>query len=395
MKEFKLDFKTMKVLPALMMTIFALQISLSFATLDMFTPSYALLAMVLLSFCFASYLILRQRTITQFDACIIAFIMIIAASSVLSGTDVKNWIFNAAAALLILFLFNYYEDKLPPLIVGALVGFSLSVYLGLFDILCHPEKWIVQDSKEVVGYLLGGNYNQIGCRLLCALVTNLFCVRVSKWFILNMVPLVISCVVILLIVQSMTALSSILLFLLICLLPSLRLQRLAIYSLIAAVVVFEVVVCFNGKGFENNELATWFIVDVLNKDITFTYRTDMWDSAVRIIIESPIWGYGFPDADWYMGHMSSFAIGPHNVILAFLIYGGIIAFGLYITMIVMVFMRVVSYHDRTSNMLLASIAVISLMMLFEVYPIMFIFYLFILAFYYGKLNESLMKKGGN
>jgi O-antigen ligase len=154
------------------------------------------------------------------------------------------------------------------------------------------------------------------------------------------------------------------------------------------VLLFEFLVCFSGKGLENNEFATWFIVDVLGKDITFTNRTAMWDSALRIISESPIWGHGLPNAEWYMRNMSSFAVGPHNGMLAVLIYGGIITFGIYFYCLFSSLAVPYRYQSRMSNVMMASVVVLSVMMLMEIYPMEIIFFLFTLSYYYNYLEAQ-------
>ena len=74
-------------------------------------------------------------------------------------------------------------------------------------------------------------------------------------------------------------------------------------SITLSTILFQILVCFNGKGIENNKFMVWFIEDVLGKDITFTNRTQLWDAALRVIVDSPIWGYGFPDKIWYLSKM--------------------------------------------------------------------------------------------
>ena len=385
----QIRLRELSLLPCGLMMVFALQASIVPLAIEMPMASYGILALMLMCSVVALYFIVRQRTITRTDLIVIFFLTFIALSSFAHGTDGIHWVYVGFSVCLIRFTFNFYQHHLTPLIVGLTLGFSVSVFLQLYQLVTQPDLWMIADNKEVTVYILGGNYNQMGSRLLVAMVLNLLCTRISKLFYILLVPTVISCIAIPLMVGSMTAATSILLFLLMCLIPWPRLRRMGIVALLVFVALFQLLVCFNGKGIENSDLAVWFVEDVLGKDITFTNRTHMWDSALRIIVDSPLWGYGFPDKDWYLTHMSSFAIGPHNVMLAMLIYGGVVTFAIYLYILVRSILQAAGVRGYGADVLLSGIAIISLMQLMEVYSVPIIFALFLLAEYYPQLHSQL------
>ena len=180
----------------------------------------------------------------------------------------------------------------------------------------------------------------------------------------------------------MTSLSMIVVFLVCCLLPTSKLRLSAIGGLFLVFLLFQIFVVFNGRGLENNELAVYIVEDVLKKDLTFTYRTHMWESALKIIEESPIAGWGFADTDWFKVNMSSFAIGPHNFILAILINGGVILLSIYIIICGKVLMSVRPYlKEKNMQLLLLSVACFWIMSLFEMYPYFFMLYALALLYY--------------
>lgn len=386
------DLKKQRIIPALMMVAYTMYATLTFYVIDEMLLSYLNLAVSLLCTLVASYLIVRKKSICNLDLLYLLFFFLITAVTIVNGLDFKNWIFNSTNLLIPLFLFGYYKENPKPLLIGAAIGFSIAIYIGAAQIITHPDMWILEDSKENKGYLLGGNYNQVGCRLIVGILTNIVCLKISRWFSINVFLLCAISLAILLMVQSMTSLSCIIMFLLVSICPNINLQRLIIWSLLIFAILFEVFVCFSGKGLENNEFATWIIVEVLGKDITFTNRTDMWDSAMRVIAESPIWGWGNPNEEWYVRHMSSHAIGAHNLILTILIYGGIMALALYISMFVMSLRKLFRSNGRMVNCVFASITMVSFMMLMEVYPTNCFMFLFIIAYYYNAIFEPSTNK---
>lgn len=381
MGALQINLKSMRVVPMLMMAIFAIYISMSFNAIENSMASYLSLGVMMSAFFVSFFFLIREPKMSMFAFLMIAMMVFIGAISAMNNMLWKDWLYYTCSVILMMALFQYYSHNLSILLIGALIGFTIAVYCQLIQCVTHPEMWLVGE-KTNMGYILGGNYNSIGCRIICAVATNILCLRISKWFWVNLIGLVIVSFAILFMVQSMTALTCLFLFIFICMLPSTRLQRWAIFSILIFTVLFEVFVCFQGKGFENNEFARWFLIDVLGKDVTFTLRTEKWDSSLQLIFESPIWGYGSPDADWYYSHLSAMAVGPHNFVLGVLINGGIVALVLYFAVFYYGFKQIMYVSDRCSYVILGAIASLAVMSLMEYYPLQFPFFLLALAYYY-------------
>lgn len=385
--------KEQRVIPALMALVFALYNSLSFTAVEMQTASYLMLALMLLTTCVSALLIVQNRSISRYPFFILFLLFWIVAITMLNGNDLKNWVYSCASVAALVFLFDYYRDNITPLVIGALIGFTISIYAALWQLVTNPYLWVQgeNDVNVVSGFLLGGNYNQMGIRLLCGVALNVLCLKYSKWFWVPLIPLILTCIVLLVMVQSMTSLVSLLLFLIFCCLPGIRFPRFCITGLICVVILFQIFVCFNGRGIENNETATWFIVEVLGKDITFTNRTALWDSALRLFVESPLMGYGFPSADWYYSNLASTAVGPHNLILGFMIYGGIPAVVLFLGLLVYTVVNVLKNKDRYATFLYAMVGILLLMSLMEVYSTTLVTFILVLTYYYRQNTIRLVK----
>ena len=385
----KLRLKELSFVPAAMMACFVIRSAITFDVLESAMFSYATLGLIFLSFILACFFLFNEPLLSRFDLLAVLLLVSVGIVSMIDAVDWVHWIYISLSVGLVSILFHYNREHLNPLVVGALVGFSFCVYAGFLHTASNPHLWLIGDAKNATGYLLGDNYNQIGCRVLCAFATNIVCLRISKWFWVNFVFLILAGVGQLLMVGSMTSTMGVVLFLLLCCIPSKRLQRIGAWSVLTIVVLFQVFVCFNGKGLENNEFANWLVVDVLGKDLSFTYRTDMWDSALRIIVKSPLWGYGYVSSDWYVENMSSFAIGPHNMIFAVMIYGGVIGLAIYLALWGVSLNKLLSNsQSRLSNMLFSLIAVFMVMMLMEYYPIVLIVYVIFLTYYFPNIEEQ-------
>ncbi len=384
----QIKLKELTLIPAAFLTFLIIMISMSLSEIEMQLLSYGTLAMVLGGFFCMSIMYLYEGEMSRYGMCNLLFMAIFVGITIVNGHDIKNAIYLTAETWLMLLIMQYYKHRMKMVIVCCALAFSFCVYCNAIHMLQNPHLWIVNEEKQLSGYLLGNNYNGMGIRMIIALTTNILCLKFSKLWLLNIIPLTVAIVLPLAVVQSMTSLSCILMLLLCCLIPSNKLKKAGLAGLFILFVLFQVFVVFNGKGLENNELAVYFIEDVLDKDITFTNRTHMWDSALRVIAESPIIGYGYVDDAWFRANMTNFAMGPHNFILSLFIYGGIGHFLLYIIICFMAYRSISQCKDTMSIVLQFAIVTMMVMMLMEMYPYPLVMYMIALAYYYPYIEEQ-------
>ena len=389
----RVSLRDMTLLPAVMVFFLVINTTLSLSALEMQLLSYAALTMVIASFFFMLALVMRDREISRYGFMHFLFLLFLFAMTLVNVNDIRNDIYNSLAIGLMLLMMRYYRHRMGLIVKCFTIAFTFCMCLNLVHLITHPMLWIVEDYKDGTGYLLGDNYNQMGCRMIMALASNVLCLRYSRLWLINFIVLAIVIVVSLVMVGSMTSLSMIVVFLVCCLLPTSKLRLSAIYGLFVVFLLFQIFVVFNGRGLENNELAAYFVEDVLKKDLTFTHRTYMWESAINVIEKSPIYGWGFADTTWFKTHMTAFAIGPHNFILTILVNGGVILLVLYIMICSKVFKAVLPYLKiKNMQLLLLSVACFWIMSLFEMYPYSFMLYALALLYYsryvYGETDKA-------
>ncbi len=379
--------KELKFIPFLMCSLSVVNATVSFTVYGFLQPiSYIVLGLCILSFLVLILFSLRRPVISLFGLVTTMFLLLLISFTVINGTDLKNALYVALNIWLFLLLLQYYKDNLPLIVQSFAFAYSICIIANGLQLLLFPDL-LFSAENTFDSFLLGGNYNQMGCRFLTGIVTSMLCIRYSKWWIYNTALLIIISVLTLLLVGSMTSLSIILLFTVFLLTPYPKLLKLAFVGFFIFFLLFQLFVVFNGNGLHNNELAVYIIIDLIGKDITFTNRTEMWDSALRVISDSPIIGYGYVDSDWYYTNMSTAALGPHNFILSVLIFGGIALLTTYIGIVFMAFRKMISHTDSIGIKLLLGITSLMFMMCFEVYPLYFIFMLLAFAYYYPQLQQ--------
>lgn len=378
----RVSLHDMTLLPFVMIFFVVLNVTISLSELKMPVLSYGVLGVNIVSFLFMLALVAREKEMSRYGFLNFLYFFILIGLTVVNVNDIRNAIYNSIFIWLMLLIMRYYRHRMEMVVKCFAMAFTVCVWINFVHLVTHPLLWLVDDYKDATGYLFGNNYNQMGCRMMVALASNVLCLRYSRIWLVNMILLAAVIVGSLAMVGSMTSLSMILVFLVCCLLPTSKLRLTAICGLFAVFLLFQIFVVFNGRGLENNELAVYIVEDVLKKDLTFTYRTHMWESALKIIEESPIWGWGFADADWFKANMSAFAIGPHNFILSILIHGGVILLGIYVMICGKVVKTILPYFKRKNmQLLLLAVACLWVMSLFEMYPYTIMFYALALLYY--------------
>ena len=387
----KIHPKELKFVPFVMCCLSVAEAALAFT---IFPPlqklSYLVLGLCLLSFFAMLFVYLRRPFMSFFGLSVIIFFMLLMVSSIINVNGIKTAFYLAANSWLMLILFRYYENSARLIMQAVAFAFSLCVYANILALIMFPE-WVFSADNPTGAFLLGGNYNQMGSRLITCIVCNILCIRYSKWWLVNTILTLLVTLFTLLVVGSMTSLSVIIFFSLLCLIPSTKFLRICFFGWMVVFILFHIFVVFNGQSLHNNELAVYFVEDVLGKDITFSGRTFQWEAALDIISKSPIIGYGYVDEEWYIANMSSFAAGPHNFILSQWVYGGILLLMSYLVTLALGMKRLIDFKDRNASILLLGIVSLMTMLTFEYTSPYFILLLLTIANFYPQICDSYQK----
>lgn len=378
----QINLKELKLIPFCMMFMIIVQASIDVSEVEgMQLISYAMLGVVILSFLILGFFETRGRFISMETALISLFLFILIIISLISAADVKDAIYIMVRCVALVMIFDYYKSNSKILVIAAALAFGFCIFYNFINMLQNPS-WMVESEKDARGFLLGGNYNQMGGRMICGLLTSALCLMYSKKWLLLVIPISIVCIFSLGAVASMTSLTCVIGFILISLIPSRKIKVIACVGVILAFILFQVLIVFNGNGIENNETVRYFVEDILGKDITFTGRTEKWYAAGKLFEESPLIGYGNVSSEWYLANLAPDAVGPHNFLCALLINGGLVLFTLFCIIIYNSYKPIAKISDQYTITLVLGTAFFFIMQLMEMFPLFFNFYLFILMYFY-------------
>ena len=119
-------------------------------------------------------------------------------------------------------------------------------------------------------------------------------------------------------------------------------QRVIRYIMIFNIVLFLILVVFNKMS-----IFSFFIVNILNRNLTLTDRTVIWEVTINQIIRKPIFGYGFIDGLKFQQMLHGITgINAHNTYLMILFNGGVIALSLFIYIFILASKRFDSKKHR-------------------------------------------------
>ena len=182
---------------------------------------------------------------------------------------------------------NYGIDKSIKIIRDV---FSVYIIINFLLILYKPDGlWIeVHDGfGETARYLLGGNRNQVGVSLLIALTSCLLYNKITaKGFFFSYMLMLIS-ILTLLIVGSKTSLIGLLLLIFFNYINKRKFKLILYRYFILAYMIFQTLAVFFIYDFSSISIIRYFIEDVLKKDLTFSYRSYIWEQSSLIFMQSP------------------------------------------------------------------------------------------------------------
>lgn len=114
------------------------------------------------------------------------------------------------------------------------------------------------------------------------------------------------------------------------------------------------------QNFANNRIVSYILIEILDKDLTFTHRTQIWSSSMQQFLRKPIIGSGYMASEEFI-RLTLWRGGtqPHNLMLALLVYTGIIGFLLYVY-ILMYFLKKTNDRGRSLSSICAIAIIVNL-----------------------------------
>lgn len=256
--------------------------------------------------------------------------------------------------------------------------YSILVYSNIVYYLIFPDGYIsYTDSNR---YLLGVP-NQFAATLIPAVIISVIYSMIRfKKIILSTWILIVAVLFSLAYFWSATAIVGISLIIIYLLLFH---KGWIKYFVNNTTISFMIIFLFLTVVYFNNlNIFSFIIEDLLDKDLTLSTRTIIWEHAKLMINESPLFGYGAIEGNRYVYFNEWNQKDAHNMILHILLQTGVVGLSIIIFLVILMFKRLSIYKfNSISKFILFSFFVTSTIMLSEVYAFRFLLLVILLGIF--------------
>lgn len=285
----------------------------------------------ILAYCFLN-LYMQKRVGTYFWL-VVLFYLFIGVSTLIGTKQYATYIVYAVQASSATIFIKYGIENYPLEIFEVLRNVLITVIiLNFVLVLAFPEGFTVVSN---VNYHLLGNRIAFTPFLMAAIFFSFVQDYVENQGHVSVYTYgtIIICYITALFESVATGIVAISVVLLVFLLLNSEKIRisLSVFYIVYAV-VFVAIVVFNIQY--NIPFFSYFLVDVLNKDLTFDNRTTIWLATIEAFMKKPILGYGLTGGGSIQVQFTyiSKTLTAHNQILNTLYEGGVLAFSVFVAL---------------------------------------------------------------
>ena len=338
--------------------------------LDTLFSGLRVLVFLILFFC----IYLKRFYFTKLEYLLLLYALFLGSVSLLYSEQKTMFFFQFINITTLLIFFKFFDFR--DILRCAIIILSSFVYLNFLLTLMSPSAHFYVEGKAA--FLLGRNYNSMGPVLLLAIITNAFYFYHTNRMLLNLLLISVVSFVTVVFMGSMTSAVGIGLMLFFIAFSKLGISRLALKIFFIVVLLFNFILIYMQMELDNSYV-TWFVEDILRKDMSFTDRARVWFEAVELISESLWFGYGIQPPDWFDYHFN--VLSAHNFILAMLLKGGFVLLGIFVGIIVVCIRTANKFVTPANTLLQFGCCSFLLMMTMESYSMMFVFYYLFLNYF--------------
>lgn len=281
----------------------------------------------------------------------------------------------------LVFVLEYFFKKNTFLTIKTMyIYFSTLVYINFIFMIIRPDGLItVTTANTVVGYNFLGVSNQLGPYFILASVISLIYASMKKRLTINIVLVNVCVYISLVLVWSATSIAWFTIYFVLLIFMS-RKSKLSHFINWLSVLVFIIISHWLIVFVKAQNWLDFIIVDILNKDLTLSGRSVIWDEAIKLIKNSLTFGYGeIPDGRYIK--VGSALFNTHNIFLQLFLQGGIIFVLLTLFIMFISFYQIKQNQNQSINsILLISVLTLFCMMITEVYAFIIIFILLFLVY---------------
>lgn len=223
-------------------------------------------------------------------------------------------------------LFEIFLKIDKKILLGSRLIFEICTYINLISIILFPNG-LYSTLNYSSNWFLGFNNIHIRTTLPGLLLSYMYTYTYNGKIDFRSILLNISIILSSVLVGSTTSILGIVLFNLFFILMKLDIFSINCYFVIIFIGIMNLLLFVQSKL----NIISFFVVNILHKDITFTGRNVIWANAINSLNKHIIIGRGFlTDNDFVNLLFNKLATHPHNFLLYILMMGGLVLMFIFI-----------------------------------------------------------------
>lgn len=339
-------------------------------------------------------LYLKSNKISKIQILIILYILVLLLSTTINGQDL---VYFMTQYIPILGISMYTEYVLKKDSIAFLKSLSalmfIEIFLNSISIFLFPKGMYGTGIYGSYDYFMG--YDNYSAETLVIGLGIIFLNSYINNEKITIIPITAAFLMLFsyLTTQPATALIALILelILIICTFTIGKKKELKLVNyktfLIIWIILFLIIIVFRLQ-----DIFSWLIVDKMNKDLTFTGRTFIWDRCFDYFLTSPVIGNGVINFNLRASLVNIYH--AHSTILNVLIEGGIIGIISYFSMIICAGQSLEkSKNKKVKKLISIMFFAIFILKLMDVFKADTIFYVLLIMSYYCK--DNIFRKDDN
>ena len=320
-----------------------------------------------ISCCLIFILYIKESKISKFWIILLLYKLIILISTYINPNGEMFYsIQNMIQILALCSIIEYLINKKLHIEMFKVLNFifQVLVYMNLLTMILYPNG--LYFSLYSNNWLLGYDNLHI-VTFIPAMTFAVICSYFKKNKIdLYTICFLLICNISVFIRMSANSLVCIIIFDLLLLISKKNILNNAFFKL-KNYVIFYIIFFYSIIIYRIQNSFKWIIVDVLNKDLTFSGRTYIWDKVMDYVKKQPIIGYGVENTTIRtIKNGSISATHSHNHVLEVLYQGGYVGLVLFCTLMYLVIKEIrKNSKNYTTKIISIAIACFIIMMLVE------------------------------
>lgn len=319
----------------------------------------------------------------------LSYFILLCIVTLIKNGDITSFIMSASKFIMMFLLYNYCVVKYKKTFLKSnLIYFTILLLINLITIVLYPKGLYINAAEAWANWFLGYKNAFILYIIPAILMSHYLDILNDKKITMHTIFIIIISLVTTLLIDSSTGIVGIAILLL-GIIFSNKISKIKIFNfkniLIVYLILFFAIIIFRMQ-----DIFSVVIEDILHRDLNFTNRIYIWDTAIKYIKESFIFGYGFETSAIRVIKFNYLqAVTCHNQLLDLLYQSGIVGVSIIACVLIELNKGIKAIkNNRLKVLSLVALSTYFIMMLSEYYSFNNYIFIFAIILNLSNINQE-------